>query len=53
VLSVTVSRLLCGVKQLFVFHWNGTHFVPNSHIRVSHLTDVCTDDTFHALVFIY
>jgi len=38
---VTVThRMLCGVKELFVFHWNGTQFVVNRDIRVSHLTDV-------------
>ena len=37
---MTVNRMLCGVKELFVFHWNGTHFIVNPDIRVSHLTDV-------------
>jgi len=43
-----MNRMLCGVKKLFVFHWNGTHFVINPDIRVSHLTDVSTYtvDTF-------
>jgi len=36
--------MLCGVKDLFVFHWNGTDFIPNSDIRVFHLTDVCAVD---------
>jgi len=40
-MCLAANRMLCGVKELFVFEWNGTHFVPNSDIRVSHLTDVC------------
>ena len=40
VCMTVTHRMLCGVKELFVFHWNGTQFVVNRDIRVSHLTDV-------------
>jgi len=49
----TMCRMLCGVKELFIFRWNGTLFVVNPDVRVSHLTDVsiCTVDTFRLSCF--
>jgi len=46
--------MLCGVKELFIFDWNGSHFAVNSHIRVSHLTDVCTAASFllYSILFV-
>ena len=35
-------RMMCGVQDLYIVRWKDGQFVPNNDIRVSHLTDVCT-----------